>query len=257
MAARDIRPIVSMKDPELNRELDAYRQGEPQGSSAFMIQTLSYGAEAECNDPEILRTTADPWYESEEATRGMSSNPRRYRGTTLFARWHHTKERWRRFDDLHDKYRLCRGCGLSILPLMDRDEARTLLVDDPIWWTWSECKMAAALGLRKPDWWVEDVDDHPGEKTDLEVYLAEGRYRLPNGEARRHLPYGADRPIQMGSLKEDDRYCHDSFALELESDGGEDDEGSDVMSTGSLGGSRKEGPWSDEGRDYESEEGGA
>ena len=253
MAARDIRPIASMKDPELNLELDAGRQGEPQGSSASMIQT----AEAECNDLEILRTTADPWYESEEATRDMSSNPRRYRGTTLFARWHHTKERWRRFDNLHDKYRMCRGCGLSILPLMDRDEARTLLVDDPIWWTWSECKMAAALGLRKPDWWVENVDYHPGETTDLEEYLAEGRYRLPNGEARRHQRYGADRPIQMGSFKWDDRYCHDSFALELESDRGEDDEGSDVMSMGSLDGARKEGSWSDEGRDYESEEGGA
>ena len=64
MAARDIRPIASMKDPELNLELDAGRQGEPQGSSASMIQT----AEAECNDLEILRTTADPWYESEEAS---------------------------------------------------------------------------------------------------------------------------------------------------------------------------------------------
>jgi len=242
MAARRIQPISSMEDPELDRELDAGRQGEPQGSSASMIQT----AEAECHDLEVLRTTADPWYESEEATRGRSSNPRRYRGTTLFARWHHTKERWRRFDNYHDKYHLCRNCGLSFLPLMDRDEANSLLVDDPIWWTWSECKMAAALRLRKPDWRVEDVDEHPGETTDLEEYLAEGRYRLPNGEARRHWLYGGDRPIQMGSFKTDNLYCHNSFALELESDGGEDDKGSDGMSTeGSLDGARKGGSWRD------------
>jgi len=214
------------RDEERRRERESdlarYAQGTPEGSSLSMFQM----AERHLSLSKA-RLECDAEYDDEFDVRFLSGNTSRYRGLTLRALWYWTPEEWAMYDRRCPENSICCDCGLSDAPVLSEHEARGLGVDDPMWWTWSECKVGAALALKKPDWDEEDVSEGDAPITDLEAYLVYGIYRFVHqGQevSRRHCSgclHGectdGDKPALMGQYKHSDEYCHDEFTF------GEDD----------------------------------
>jgi hypothetical protein len=214
-------------------EMEPQLQGAPGASSLGMMQTVG---QLEWAPEDQQRALCDAVYKDGDVydlhgIRDQSSRERRFRGTTLRGMWYWSEDDRAEFDrSAPSPTDICRGCGLySTKSVLTRQEAECLKVEDPMFWEWSECRVAAALGLRKPLW--EEEADRWSYMSDLEAYLLEGNFRYKRSGSRegyrRYDPSDSDgEPRYSGIVPHDERYCHHDFC----------DDVADTMETSSAGG---------------------